>query len=220
MNAWLGAGGEMARRDRSMFLRSWLRDPLRTGSAPPAGRALARLMTQHVAAIDAPIVELGAGTGVITRALLRRGVPEHRLALIEADPQFARTLPFRFPQARVLHMDATEVGQVGSFFGGARAGAFISGLPPTSMSTRRLYGLLASAFRHHLRSDGVFYQFTYLPRCPLPQRLLERLGLCAERVGWVGANLPPAMVYRLRRNTRPLIRVVPGRGGEREGAER
>lgn len=219
MNAWLETRGEMARRDRSMFLRSWLRDPLRTGSALPSGRALARLVAQHVVAADAPIVELGAGTGAITRALLQRGVPEHRLALIEADPQFARTLLFRFPQARVLHMDAAAIGQVGPFFGGLRAGAFVSGLPPTSMSTQRLYGLLASAFRYHLRRDGAFYQFTYLPRCPVPPRLLARLGLCAECVGWIGANLPPVAVYRLRRSGKPNPAAV-RRSGPSRGAER
>jgi phospholipid N-methyltransferase len=220
MHAWLKTHGEMARRDRSMFLRSWWRDPLRTGSALPSGRALAQKIAQHVAAADAPIVELGAGTGAITRALLQRGVPEHRLVLIESDAQFARTLLFRFPQARVLHMDAAGIGQVGSFFGGPRAGAFVSALPPTSMSTQRLYRLLASAFRHHLRGDGVFYQLTYLPRCPLPRRLLGRLGLCAERVGWVGANLPPAAVYRVRRSAKPPGRVASQRHGKLEGGQR
>lgn len=220
MSAWLGTRGEMARHDRALVLRSWLRDPLRIGSAWPPGRALARLVAQHVAAADAPIVELGAGTGAITRALLRRGVPEHRLALIEADAQFARALLFRFPQARVLHMDAAAIGEIGSFFGGARAGAFVSGLPLTSLSTRRLYALLGSAFRHHLRCDGAFYQFTSLPRCPVPPRLLARLGLCAERVGWVGANLPPAAVYRLRRSGTPPGPSAARRFVQPEGAER
>ncbi|WP_291183885.1 phospholipid methyltransferase [Dokdonella sp.] len=220
MNAWLETRGEMARRDRSLFLRSWLRDPLRIGSAWPSGRALAQRVARHVGAVDAPVVELGAGTGAITRALLRSGVPEHRLALIEADPHFARALLFRFPQARVLHMDAAAIGEVGPFFGRVRAGAFVSAVPPTSLSTRRLYALLASAFRHHLRSDGVFYQFTCLPRCPVPSRLLARLGLCAERVGWVGANLPPVAVYRLQRSGKPPSPAAARRLGQFEGAER
>lgn len=201
MNTWLGMNGMMARSDRSMFLRSWLRDPLRIGAILPSGQALAELMTRHITAADGPVVELGAGTGVFTRALIRRGVPEHRLALIEADPEFARGLVFRFPQARVLTMDAARINQVDSFFGGERVGTFISGLPLVSMPIQRVVGILGSAFRHHLRRDGAFYQFTYLPRCPIPARILDRLGLTATRIGWVAANMPPALVYRLRRRT-------------------
>jgi len=38
------------------------------------------------------VIELGPGTGALTRALLARGVPLHRLALVEADPQLADAL--------------------------------------------------------------------------------------------------------------------------------
>jgi len=199
MNAWYGMNGPMTRSDRRMFLRSWWRNPLGIGALLPSGRALAKLMTREIGAADAPIVELGAGTGVFTRALIRRGVPEHRLALIEADAEFARRLVFRFPQARVLNMDAAKLGHVDGFFGEERARAVVSGLPLLSMPIQRVVGIVASAFRHHLAGDGAFYQFTYLPRCPVPRRVLDRLGLQVERIGAVIANVPPATVYRLRR---------------------
>jgi len=194
-----GMNGMMARSDRSMFLRSWARDPLRIGAVLPSGRALAELMTAQLSAADAPIVELGAGTGVFTRALIRRGVPEHRLALVEADPEFAHRLVFRFPQARVLNMDAARINQIDSFFGDRQVGTFVSGLPLLSMPVQRVAAIIGMAFRHHLRRGGAFYQFTYLPCCPVSKRILDRHGLKAERVGWVLANLPPATVYRISR---------------------
>jgi phospholipid N-methyltransferase len=199
MSTWLAMTGVAARSDRSMFLRSWLRNPLQVGAILPSSRALADLMTQEIPAIRGPIVELGAGTGVFTHALIRRGVPVHRLALVEANPEFARGLVFRFPQARVLRMDAVDIKQVDSFFGGERVGAFLSGLPLRSMPAECVFEILDGAFHRHLRRDGVFYQFTYLPRCPVSAYALERLGLCAERIGWVASNLPPAFVYRLSR---------------------
>lgn len=189
----------MAWSDRTTFLRAWLRDPLRIGAALPSGRALTRLMTRDLSLADGPVVELGAGTGAFTRALIRRGVPEHRLALIEADAEFARRLVFRFPRARVLRMDAAHIDDVGSFFGGERAGSFLSSLPLRTMSMRRVLQLLRCAFRRHLRPDGAFYQYSYLPRCPIPARVLARLNLQVERLGWTAANLPPAFAYRLRR---------------------
>jgi phosphatidylethanolamine/phosphatidyl-N-methylethanolamine N-methyltransferase len=74
--------------ERLLFWRSWLRNPSRVGAIAPSGRALARLMTARITAADWPVIELGPGTGTFTRALLARGVPEHRLALVEADPAF------------------------------------------------------------------------------------------------------------------------------------
>jgi len=65
------------------------------------------------------------------------------------------------------------------------------------MPPRKVIAILIGAFRS-MRPDGAFYQFTYGPRCPVPPRLLEHLGLEAKRIGGTFANLPPAAVYRLR----------------------
>lgn len=188
--------------DTLLFLRSLLRNPLRTGAVAPSGRTLAQLITADLALSDKPIIELGPGTGAFTQALLARGVPEHRLVLVEANPVFAHTLKARFPRARVLTMDATHLGEVAGFFD-EPAGAVISGLPLLSTPIENVASMLQGAFRH-LCPDGALYQFTYLPRCPVPWRLLYRMGLEAHRVGCAWANLPPAFVYRIRRIVRPI----------------
>jgi phospholipid N-methyltransferase len=151
--------------------------------------------------LSQPIIELGPGTGAFTLALLARGVPEHQLVLVEADPVFARALKGRFPRARVLTMDAVHLGSVAGFFD-EPAGAVVSGLPLLSLPIDQVVAILEGAFRH-VTPEGAFYQFTYLPRCPVPWRVLYRLGLEAHRVGCTWANLPPAFVYSLRRSVRP-----------------
>jgi phospholipid N-methyltransferase len=77
-------------------------------------------------------------------------------------------------------------------------GAVISGLPLLSMSPKQIMAILSGAFRC-LRPGGSFYQFTYMPRCPISRRLLERLGLEATRIGGTLKNVPPAAVYRISR---------------------
>jgi phosphatidylethanolamine/phosphatidyl-N-methylethanolamine N-methyltransferase len=86
-------------RDDLLFFRSWIRQaPL---------RALARAMASHVdPSIPGPVVELGPGTGAVTRALVERGVDPARLTLVEADPAFCALLRRRWPTARVLQTDA------------------------------------------------------------------------------------------------------------------
>jgi len=60
-------------RDTRVFFRAWIRDPLRVGAVAPSGRGLAGLITSEITLASAPILELGPGTGVFTRALLARG---------------------------------------------------------------------------------------------------------------------------------------------------
>ncbi|MEA2977267.1 MAG: phosphatidylethanolamine/phosphatidyl-N-methylethanolamine N-methyltransferase [Alphaproteobacteria bacterium] len=179
------------------FFCSWVAAPVRVGAVMPSSSVLADAMTAEISPATAPVIELGPGTGVFTQALLARGVPEESLALVEYGSDFARLLQLRFPRARTLWMDAARLKDV-ELFGGARAGAVVSGLPLLSMSPKKVIAILEGSFGH-LRPEGAFYQFTYGPRCPVPRALLDRLGLKATRLGWTLANVPPAAVYRIRR---------------------
>ena len=193
----------MLLQDMQLFLRSWRCDPLRVGAIAPSGPALAAIMTAEVSAASGPVIELGPGTGVFTRALLARGVDEEDITLVEYGADFAPLLKVRFPRARVLQMDAAKLDSR-DFCGDQAAGAVISGLPLLSMSTRKVMAILTATFAC-LRQGGVFYQFTYGPRCPVSRPVLDRIGLKAARVGHAISNLPPATVYRITRRI-PLKR--------------
>ncbi len=195
----------MSLNDSLHFLRAWLRAPRSIGALTPSGPALARLMTSHISHLHGPVIELGPGTGVFTRALLARGLPTDRLVLVEADPVFAHALTQRYPDARVLSMDAARLGETVSLFGDERASAVISGLPLLSMPAAQVLAIIQGVFDRQLSADGAFYQFTYGPRCPLPRELLERLDLEAVRIGNALFNLPPAAVYRIGRRQREQV---------------
>jgi phospholipid N-methyltransferase len=191
----------MATRDVFSFLRAWVADPSAVGALAPSGGALAKLMASEITSASKPIIELGPGTGVFTRALLDRGLQQQDLTLIEYQSDFVRLLKRRFPDARVLSMDAARLQQH-ELFQNAPVGAVISGLPLLNMSPRKSLAILAGSFSY-LRPGGAFYQFTYGPRCPVPKSFLDRLGLHATCVGRALLNVPPAAVYRITRR-RPL----------------
>ena len=188
------------------FLSALFADPRRVGAVIPSGAALAEAITREISLDSAPVIELGPGTGAFTQKLLARGIPEDRLALIEYGSDFARLLQARYPQARVLQMDATRLKDV-SLFEDEKAGAVISGIPLLSLTARDVMAILKSAF-HHLRADGAFYQFTYGLRCPVSPVMLERLNLQATRIGRAIVNVPPAGIYRItRKSTSPFHRA-------------
>ena len=183
--------------DGLVFARAWLHNPRRVGAVAPSSVVLADLITAAIEPSSAPVIELGPGTGVFTRALLARGVPEDKLALVECDPNFVDMLGCQFPRSRILRLDAASL-RTAEVFGGELAGAAISGLPLLSMSSQKVLAILGAIF-HHMRQDAALYQFTYGWRCPVPRPILDRLGLRFERTGSTYANLPPATVYRIWR---------------------
>lgn len=171
--------------------------PFQVAAIAPSGRALARLITQEIDSRSAPVLELGPGTGVFTRALIARGLDQADLTLVEFDETFAALLRSRFPDARVVHANAARI-RADALFPVVGAGAAVSGLGLLSMPPRTVFAILLRAFEC-LRPGASFYQFTYGPRCPVPRPILDRLGLEAVRVGGTLRNIPPASVYRISR---------------------
>ncbi|HEV2570406.1 MAG TPA: methyltransferase domain-containing protein [Beijerinckiaceae bacterium] len=191
--------------DLLTFLKSWAEKPLQVAAIAPSGRVLADLMTRDIGPSTGPVIELGPGTGVFTRKLLARGVAPENLFLMEYGSDFVRLLRSRFPDARVLQMDAARLRTI-DFDSPQAVGAVVSGLPLLSMPPRKVMAILSGAFRH-MRAGGAFYQFTYGPRCPVPRRILDRLGLKASMVGKTLLNAPPAAVYRITRR-RPMASLA------------
>ena len=183
---------------RGVFFRSWLRDPFHVASITPSSRWLARLMATDVGA-GARVVELGAGTGTLTDAIVERGVRQEDLYLVEQHAMFCDVLRQRFPVSRVVQADAAALtDSLGSLLG--TVDYVISGLPIVWFNRNKKTKILQEAFAL-LRPSGRYQQFTYLGPPPVGARLRDALGLRATLLGVSPLNLPPAFVYRFERRT-------------------
>ena len=183
--------------DEVRFLRSWIEKPLHMGAVMPSGRVLARTMAQYVE-IDsnAPVVELGPGTGAITNALIERGVDQKRLALVEFNPGFCALLRDRYPQARVVQGDAYALRDSLWDVLSAPAAAIVSGLPLVTKPMLTRLKLIRDAFIA-LAPGAPFVQFTYSVAPPIPKSLPGVSTEASERI-WM--NLPPARVWVYRKD--------------------
>jgi phosphatidylethanolamine/phosphatidyl-N-methylethanolamine N-methyltransferase len=181
--------------DLGHFLKGWIRNPLAMGAFAPSGKSLAKLMAKEVGA-SSRVVELGAGTGTVTAALLANGVAPGNLYLVERDPQFIKILERRFPRCHVVAADALELE---AEFGPNAAFDFvISGLPLLCFSPEKRYRVLEQALQL-LKPHGRLHQFTYAGRCPIDRDLRALLRVDSVLLGIAPLNLPPAFVYRLMR---------------------
>jgi phosphatidylethanolamine/phosphatidyl-N-methylethanolamine N-methyltransferase len=177
------------------FFRSWIRDPRGIGACAPSGRALAKLMATGVAP-GAKVLELGAGTGTVTEALLARGVQPSDLFLVECNRELARILQRRFPRCQVIVADALALDA--HLAPPAAFDFVISGLPLLLFSIEQRLELLRQVLAL-LGPRGVLHQFTYGGRCPIERELRRILQVDSELLGIAALNLPPAFVYRLAR---------------------
>jgi phosphatidylethanolamine/phosphatidyl-N-methylethanolamine N-methyltransferase len=183
--------------DSESFLRRFLGDPKRTGAVAPSSPFLAREMAR---AIDpqspGTVVELGPGTGPVTKALIARGIRRERLLLVEYDPYFCNLLAERFPRARVLRGDAYTLGATLAGRVARPVAAVVSSLPLLNETPERRMALLDEAFEL-MGPEGVFVQFTYGLRSPMPREALA--GRYVARSGApILRNLPPASVWTYR----------------------
>jgi phosphatidylethanolamine/phosphatidyl-N-methylethanolamine N-methyltransferase len=184
--------------DEARFLKSWLDRPLITGAVSPSGKQLARTMARYVdTSLPGPVIELGPGTGPVTEALIRHGVAEDRLILLEFNPDFCRLLRKRFPKATILEGDAYALRKTVGLLA-EPASAIVSSLPLfTRPETQRL-ALLHDGF-DMMQPGSPFIQFTYATVSPMPLRNRDFDIEVSPRI-WL--NLPPARVWVYRASER------------------
>jgi phosphatidylethanolamine/phosphatidyl-N-methylethanolamine N-methyltransferase len=187
----------MSVRDNVLFLRDWISAPLQVAAIAPSSLSLAHIMTSEISLCDAPILELGPGTGVFTRQLIQKGIPQENLVLVERSEGFADLLGWRFPRARIICCDASKL-IVDEHIVPGTVGAVLSGLPLAIMPAQKVMTIMQFAFQS-LKRDSFFYQFTYGQRCPVAPAILDRCGLSSTHIGHTFFNVPPASVYRIFR---------------------
>jgi phosphatidylethanolamine/phosphatidyl-N-methylethanolamine N-methyltransferase len=97
----------------ALFLREWVANPKQVGAVLPSSRklgaAMARWAPLHNGALA---LELGPGTGVVTEALIEKGLRPDRLIAVEYSAKMADLLRERFRGVRVITGDAFRVDEL------------------------------------------------------------------------------------------------------------
>ena len=184
--------------DLLLFLKAWVRSPRKVGAVIPSSPILAKAMARQVELEPGRVVvELGAGTGSVTHALIRRGIRPEDLIVIEMDPVFCSRLRQRFPQLRILNIDATRLEPVLRRHQINRVDTIVSSLPLLSLDRKTQATILRQSF-HLLGAGGTFIQYTYGVGSPIRSRFCRAMGLSGQRISQIWRNMPPATIWRYR----------------------
>jgi phosphatidylethanolamine/phosphatidyl-N-methylethanolamine N-methyltransferase len=148
------------------------------------------------------VVELGPGTGPVTRPILEAIGPHTLFLALELDADHVRNLRQRYPRLRVFRDSAEQLGRYLGRFQRRDADVVISGLPWANlpaMPQERLFKSILGG----VSPDGIFVTFAYAHAWWLPgarrfRALLQRHFHEVTRSRIVWRNLPPAYVFHCR----------------------
>jgi ornithine lipid N-methyltransferase len=167
-------------------------------SIAPSSRWLSRTTVRNIDWDNVKVLlELGAGTGPITRALAERARPDCRVLVVERDADFVRLLRDRFgyrANFEVIEGDVRDLGRILADRGIEQVDHVISGLPVPSFPVELQRSLFRDV-RAILRPEGTFNQITELAWVywRFYRRYFERVDFVFEP-----RNLPPAGAYFCR----------------------
>ncbi|MDP2877084.1 MAG: methyltransferase domain-containing protein [Holophaga sp.] len=176
--------------DPFLFARQAMASPRRFGAILPSGSALGHVMARMVRGHT--IVELGPGSGSITRHLLNGLGPAGRILALELDEGIAAHLQqnLRDPRLTVQVGDASHLDGWLSAMGWDGADSIVSGIPFQSIPAPARDAVLSSA-RRSLSPTGRFIAFQYgLRLLPTFREHFRRVRV----IGPIWRNLPPAYV--------------------------
>lgn len=190
--------GALAARfgDELKFLRTMIDEPRSVGAILPTGPGVARQMASVVdPASGLRILELGPGTGVITKAILARGIAPERLVCVEYSPDFARHIRVAFPRVEVIEGDAFNLAATLGSAAGETFDCVVSALPLLNFPLERRIALFDDLLGRIAPGRPVI-QFSYGPKPPVAARPGH---FSVERHAVVLKNVPPAQIWVYRK---------------------
>ncbi len=201
------------------FLRQYRRRFQTTGAVAPSSRFLARALTRPLEQHAGPcrVLEVGPGTGAVTRRIVKLLKPDDRFDLVELNETFVGVLKRRFEHEpdfkRVADRSHIHQCPIQEFRAEGRYQYIVCGLPFNNFPPELVHEIFG-VFFELLAPDGVLSYFEYMYMRPLRKAvsnqdgrvrlgkleavLQEYLGRHRFRRDWVFVNFPPAWVQHLR----------------------
>ena len=177
--------------ESAQFFYSFIRAPRQIGACIPSGRQLTNTMAKTLNLTPVThVLELGAGTGNITKKLLEAGIEINNLTVVEKDQTMARKIEKALPQLSINTLNAIHIKEYLNTKGIHQVSHVLSSLPLLSIS-KRDKALILNQIHQLLGPHGIFVQFSYGLKSPIEaDKRFRRIA-----VKHAPLNIPPAKVW-------------------------
>lgn len=178
------------------FFKGWLDGPKTVGTpfatSLYTGRAMAGVIDP---ASGMPVLEIGPGTGTITKEILARGIAPENLYAVEYSEDFAAGLRAAFPGVKIIQGDVFALDQLPGLPRGLVFDCVISAIPLLNFPLAKRVAYIEDMLNRIPHGRPVI-QVTYSPVSPVPPRSGS---FAVERADFIFRNVPPAHLWTYRR---------------------
>lgn len=181
------------REHKTKFLNTFFKDRKQIGALTPSSRYLVKKMCDQINFDTANvIVELGPGTGVFTKEIIKRAGKNTKIFVIELNKAFYDLLKTKYtdPRVVIINSSADKIDEILKEYSIQSVDAIISSLPLTVIPEKVKKKIIIKS-HHSLKIGGIFVQYQY----SLNAKKLLELKFGKLKLGFVALNIPPAFVY-------------------------
>ena len=176
------------------FLKTYFKERKQVGALAPSSRFLVKKMCKKIDFNHVKnIIELGPGTGVFTKEILKRANTDTKIFVFELNEDFYNLLKGKFTDDRIilLNRSAEHIEDILAEYGVEKVDAILSSLPLAVIPSEIKKNILDSAYSV-LKKGGIYVQYQYTLNA---KKLLEqRFGKL--KLSFTALNVPPAFIYR------------------------
>ena len=174
------------------FFKGWIDGPKSVGAILPTSAVTARRMASVISpASGLPVLELGPGTGIITKAILGRGVAPENIVSIEYSTDFYRHLKKTIPGVNFINGAAFDLETPLADWRDRKFDAVVSAIPMLSFPMEKRIALLEDLL-DRMPPGRPVVQITYSPVSPIDARP-DRFHI--RHLDFVVRNIPPAQLW-------------------------
>ena len=178
------------------FFKGWIDKPRAVGSIVPTSSVTARKMASVINPRSGlPVLELGPGTGVITKAILETGIAPSDLWSIEYSQDFVEHLRRNYPGVNIIHGDAFNLEATPGDRPDTMFDSIVSGVPPLNFPVPQRVAYVEDLL-DRIPAGRPIVQLTYGPKSPVPPGAGN---YTVEHFDFIIRNIPPTQLWIYRR---------------------
>lgn len=182
--------------DEIRFFKGMISTPKTVGAImPTSARMAARMASIIDTGSGLPVLELGPGTGVITRAILEKGVKPENLVSVEYSSQFVQHLRDKYPGVNFINGDAFSLAETLADYRGQKFDCVISGIPLLNFPMHQRVKLIEDLLKL-IPVGRPVVQFSYGPVSPVVARPDS---YTIKHFDFIVRNIPPAQIWHYRK---------------------
>jgi len=178
------------------FFKGMMQGPKTVGSIVPTSSITAKKMASVININSGlPVLELGPGTGAITKAILGRGIKPEKLVAIEYSTDFYEHLVRLYPGVHFINGDAFDLDKTLGALKGQMFDSVVSAVPLLNFPMQARSALLESLL-DRVPAGRPVVQISYGAVSPIIARP-DRYHI--QHFDFIVRNIPPAQLWIYRR---------------------